>query len=208
MVRELAGLVAEARLDRSIHAAVLTGAGSSFSAGADLSELAARQPEDSFSLASRDFFDLWATTPWPTVAAVNGPALGGGFELALACDVRVCSPNARFALPEVRRGVLPAAGGIRRLVAELGAARAKEIVLFGKTLDAAQAASWGIVSEVTENFAERAVSLAERIDGPDPMTVQVAKMLFEQQMETLAGRQAEAIAQALFYGRRSWENRK
>lgn len=204
MIADLGALLDRSLADTSIRAAVVTGAGASFCAGADLGELAKRSPEDSLTLASRDLFDRWARAPWPTVAAVDGPAMGGGFELALACDLRVASPKARFALPELRRGVLPAAGGIRRLVSELGVARCKEVVLFGKQLDAATALAWGVVAEVADDPVARAVALAEAARGPDAMGFTVAKMLFEDCTGAAGGRHAEAIAQALFYGRRRW----
>lgn len=202
MLGELALLLERARADRSVAALVLHGAGRSFCAGADLDELSSRDEGDALSLLSRDVFDRLAEAPWPTIAAIDGPAVAGGLELALACDLRVCSARARFRLPEIGLGLLPAAGGIRRLVAELGLARAKQMVLFGQTLEAEAALGWGLVADVVDDPLAHALEVAGALAPGDAMCVAVAKMLLHDQAETARGRAGEAIGQALFYGRR------
>ena len=188
---------------RSIAAAVITGSAGYFCAGADLDELAARGAEDAFALLSREVFDLLADAPWPTIAAIDGAAVAGGLELALACDLRVCSARSVFRFPEVELGLVPAAGGVRRLVAEVGLARAREVILFGRTLDAQAALQWGLVAHVVDDPLPHAVGLAETAAQRDPVCLTVAKLLLQERAGASPGRGAEAIAQALLYGRRN-----
>lgn len=201
MLRALENVLEEFAGEPSIRGAVLTGEGSVFCAGADLDELGSAPPERALSLLSRRVFDAWAQAPWPTAAAINGPAVAGGFELALACDIRVASPAAIFRLPEASLGLLPAAGGIRRLVAELGPARAKELVLLGKQLDVHMALQWGLISEVSADPIARAIESLS-VSVPDPQVLTVGKMLINQEAKTLHDRDSEGIAQTLFYSRR------
>jgi enoyl-CoA hydratase/carnithine racemase len=202
MLDELGGLIESASVDRSIRFAIVTGQGKSFCGGADLSELGTRTAEDALTLQSRDVFDRWAEAPWPTIAAINGAAVAGGFELALACDLRICGPDAHFRLPEVGIGLVPAAGGIRRLVAELGPARAKELVLFDRRLDADTALQWGLVAEIAADPRARAIAVALSLADRDPLCLWAAKMLISDQADAVGGRRAEKIAEALFYDRR------
>ncbi len=203
MLVQLRSLLADARGDRSLCAAVITGGAGYFCAGADLDELAARDAEDAFALLSREVFDMLADAPWPTIAAIDGPAVAGGFELALACDLRICSARSVFRLPEVELGLVPAAGGIRRLVGEVGLARAKEVILFGRTLDAATALQWGLVAHVVDDPLSHAVGLAEAAAKRDPVCLTVAKLLLQERAGTSPARGNEAIAQALLYARRN-----
>lgn len=203
MLRGLRDELTAAQGAPDIRGAVITGAGAVFCAGADLAEIATRTAEDALSLLSRDVFDMLSAAPWPTIAAVNGPAVGGGFELALACDLRVCAEGAFFQLPEPGFGLIAAAGGIRRLAAELGAARAKELVLFARKLDAATALSWGLAARVTERTVEAAIELVETAGRLDPLAVRAAKLLIDDRFETRRGQGAEALAQALLYTRRA-----
>jgi enoyl-CoA hydratase len=202
LLLQLRSLLADARGDRSIAAAVVTGSAGYFCAGADLGELAARDAEDAFALLSREVFDLLADAPWPTIAAIDGAAVAGGFELALACDLRVCSARSVFRLPEVELGLVPAAGGVRRLAGEVGLARAREVILFGRTLDAATALQWGLVAHVVDDPLSHAVGLAEAAGKRDPVCLTVAKLLLQESAGASPGRGTEAIAQALLYGRR------
>lgn len=191
--------VSRARMD-GIAAMVITGAGDNFCSGADRNELNGRGATDGLQLLSRDVFDALSDAPFPVIASINGPAVGGGFELALAADFRICSPRAAFKLPELSLGLAPAAGGLRRLLAELGPARTKELVLFGRALDASTALSWGLVAAVAERPALLAMEKAEEIAGRDRLCASVIKRLANSAART--GRDAEAIAQALLYERR------
>jgi enoyl-CoA hydratase/carnithine racemase len=150
-VRELWRLAREAEGDRTLRAIVLTGAGGqAFCAGADLKE---RQGMDEVEV--RDFLALYRAAfgaidrlPVPVVAAIDGVAFGGGLELALACDFRVASRGAQVGLTETSLAIIPGAGGTQRLVRAIGGARAKELIVFGRRLSAAQAHAIGLVSEL------------------------------------------------------------
>ena len=208
MLDDLARLIDDVSSSDTVAAAVLVGSGSVFCGGADIAELNARNERRAVTLASREVFDRWANMPWPTIAAVNGPAVGGGFELALACDIRCCAPRAFFSFPEIEHHLVPAAGGIRRLVSEIGAARAKEVLLFGKALDAATAYAWGLVAQVNERPLTWAIDCARALAERDDMCVAACKLLIADQIEASRGRGGEAIASALLYGRRNhWRDR-
>ena len=150
-VRELGRVGRELAGDSGVRATVLTGAGDrAFCAGADLKER-----EGMTEVEVREMLDLYRTelswlgaAPFPVVAAVNGAALGGGFELALACDLRTMSAHAVVGLPETSLGIIPGAGGTQRLPRLVGVPRALEVVLLGKRLAAEEALAWGVVSRI------------------------------------------------------------
>jgi enoyl-CoA hydratase len=203
MLEQFSEQYEDVRRDPAVVAAVLTAGGDAFCAGADLAELGARTAPDALSLLSRDVFERWARAPWPTIAALDGPAVAGGFEWALACDLRIASPRAFLRLPEVELGLIPAAGGIPRLVGQIGVQRTKELVLFGKTLDAATALSWGLLAEIHEDPVARALEVAQSLAGRDPMCLALAKALIDEQAQPMRARVGEAAAQALLYARRN-----
>ncbi len=137
--------------DRHIRAAIVTGAGDkAFVAGADIGELAALSPPAAreFSSRGQQIFRAIETSSKPTVAAVNGYALGGGLELAMACSVRFASENARFGQPEVKLGIIPGYGGTQRLPRLVGRGRALEMLLSGEPITAAEAHRIGLVNAV------------------------------------------------------------
>jgi crotonobetainyl-CoA hydratase len=177
--RELGEVFVAFRDDPALRVAVITGAGDRFfSAGWDLKAAAAGDPEDygvgGFAgLTER--FDL----DKPVVAAVNGWAAGGGFELALACDLIVAARTARFLLPEVNLGVVPDAGGVLRLPARMPRAIAMELLLSGREMDADEAARWGVVNLVTEpdGLLDAARELAERIATAAPLATRAVKAI-------------------------------
>lgn len=150
-VRELGRIGRELSADSNVRATVLTGSGDrAFCAGADLKER-----EGMSEAQVREMLDLYRTelawlgaAPFPVVAAINGAALGGGFELALACDLRTASAHAVLGLPEASLGIIPGAGGTQRLPRLVGTPRALEVVLLGKRLGAEEALAWGVVSRV------------------------------------------------------------
>lgn len=115
-----------------------------FCGGADLDEMSAGSPLDALDLVSQHVFTRLARLPAITIAAIQGAAVAGGFELALACDLRVVGPAARFSLPETTMGLIPSAGGTTRLARLVGVSRAKEVILGGRVLDADTALSWGV----------------------------------------------------------------
>jgi enoyl-CoA hydratase len=130
-------------------ALVLTGDAQSFCAGADLSEIAAVFDNPTDEQLVPELVPLLEDYPAPTIAAIEGHALGGGLELALRCDLRIAGRGARLGLPEVRRGFIPG-GIIERTARLIGVARAKELMFTGRAIDADTAAIWGLVSQVTE----------------------------------------------------------
>lgn len=162
-------------------AVLVTGEGSVFCAGADLKERAGLDGVASRAHNRRlfDAFEAVARCPVPVVCALNGPALGGGLELALAADIRVADPSARFALPEVGLGIIPGAGGTQRLPRIVGAAWARALLLTGMPVDAAEALRIGLVHEVSapgESLA-RASEWAGRIARNAPLSVRALKEL-------------------------------
>jgi methylglutaconyl-CoA hydratase len=155
LVREIGRLARECAVDPTLRAVIVTGAGGHFCAGADLKERQGMSEDDVRDLLSlyRVCFGALDRMPVPCVAAIDGVALGGGLELALACDFRVASSQAILGLPETALGIIPGAGGTQRLPREIGAARAREMILLARRLDAAEALSWGLVSRVGEGTA-------------------------------------------------------
>lgn len=168
----------EAEGDPDIRALVLTGTGEAFCAGADLKALARGEnvldpdhPEWGFAGYVQHYVSI------PTVAAVNGFALGGGTELVLASDLAVLDPAARLGLPEVKRGLMAAAGGVIRLQRQVPLKRALELALTGDSLDAETAVAWGLANRVSEpgRAVEEALELARRIAVNAPVSVRQTK---------------------------------
>jgi enoyl-CoA hydratase len=148
---ELADAFARARNDAAVRALIVTGAGEkAFVAGADINELAVLSPAEAQALALRGqaIFRGLETMAKPTVAAVNGFALGGGLELAMSCTIRIASPNAKFGQPEVKLGIVPGYGGTQRLPRLVGRGRAIEMLVTGDTIDAAEAYRMGLVNYI------------------------------------------------------------
>ncbi|HTM83330.1 MAG TPA: crotonase/enoyl-CoA hydratase family protein [Mycobacterium sp.] len=171
--------LAQAQDDPQIRAVVLTGAGDkSFCAGADLKAISRGEnlfhPEHTewgFAGYARHFIDK------PTIAAVNGTALGGGTELALASDLVVAEQRAQFGLPEVKRGLIAGAGGMFRIIDQLPRKVALEVLLTGEPLSAADAFKWGLINEVVSDgtVLDAALALAARITANAPLSVQASK---------------------------------
>lgn len=173
--REMYTVFARLRDDPALRVGVLTGAGLRFfSAGWDLKAAAAGEPADAdWGLGGfaglTEFFDLGK----PVVAAVNGLAIGGGFELALAADLMVAAEDAQFALPEATLGLVADSGGMLRLPARLPRAIALELILTGRRMGAAEAARWGLVNRVVPagDLLQQAMALAEQICASAPLSV-------------------------------------
>ena len=161
-------------------AIVLTGAGEkAFCAGADIAEMATMDPSAAAEHArlGHGLADAIAASPKVTIAAVNGYALGGGCEMALACDLRVASENAQFGLPEVGLAVIPGFGGTQRLPRIVGEPRAKQMILTGERIKADTALSWGLVNAVVprEKLLEEALRIADAISVHGPRAVALAR---------------------------------
>jgi len=164
--------------DVGVRALVFTGAGRAFVAGADVEELAALS--DPFAgretaLAGQDVMNAIAALPFPTIAAINGFALGGGLELALACDLRVAAPGAKLGLPEVGLGLIPGFGGTQRLPRLIGQGRAFDLILTGRHVPADEALQMGLVNRVTDDALEGAVALARQTLRNGPIALGLAK---------------------------------
>lgn len=179
-----------------------TGEGA-FCAGADLKEMANASPLDALNLRSQQVFTVISRLPVVTICAVHGPAVAGGFELALACDLRVASPRARFWLPETKLGILPSAGGTTRLKRLIGPSRAKEVILGGRELDATTALDWGIVHRIVEDPRADAISWAEQIATErDPVALGMAKAVLDAD-ESGFSLASERMAEAILYHRKA-----
>ncbi len=178
LVAQLGELFAVLDADPQCRAIVITGSRErAFAAGADIRELAGQTPR---SLHEADPFaplDRIGHLSTPVIAAVRGYALGGGCELAMACDMIVAGDDAQFAQPEIQIGVIPGAGGTQRLTRAIGKARAMELILTGRRIGASEAAAMGLVSLVVPaaETVDRALELAGRIAAMPPLAVQAAK---------------------------------
>jgi enoyl-CoA hydratase len=150
VITELGDAIDSARHNAEVGGVIVTGAGRAFVAGADISELKNHGAVSAKALAQRgqDVFRRYETSPKPTIAAVNGFALGGGCELAMACHIRIASETAKFGQPEVKLGLIPGYGGTQRLPRLVGRGRALQLLMTGETIDAAEALRIGLVNRV------------------------------------------------------------
>jgi enoyl-CoA hydratase len=166
----------EIQSNPEIKSAIITGAGpKAFVAGADIAEFAGFNKEDAMALAKRgqDIFFKIENSAKPVVAAVNGFALGGGCELAMACHFRLCSENAKFGQPEVNLGLIPGYGGTQRLVHLIGKGKAMELLMSAHLIDAAEAKHLGLVNYVTtpDSLLEQTKQILSVINGKAPLAV-------------------------------------
>jgi methylglutaconyl-CoA hydratase len=170
----------EARRDPAVRAIVLTGAGEkAFCAGADLKERQGMTDDEVRAQLARYRAEMGEldASPKPVIAAINGLALGGGLELALACDLRVSAPSAVLGFPETSLGIIPGAGGTQRLPRLVGEARAKELILLGRRLSAAEALEWGLVNRVSPagvSVLDDALSFIEPLTSGAPIALSAA----------------------------------
>lgn len=177
--RELVDALDALRDDDEARVVVITGAGEkAFIAGADLAEFAERTPDEQRSaMEQRRVFDVIAEYPKPTIAMINGFALGGGCELAMACDVRVAAESASLGQPEIRLGLIPGGGGTQRLPRLVGPGRALRLILTGELITAAEALRIGLVDEVVADGALRArvLEVAASMASHSPVALRLAK---------------------------------
>ena len=177
-MEELASAFDRVKADAATRVVILTGAGEkAFVAGADISEIAAltESTGEEFSRRGQAVFDRIESLGKPVIAAVNGYALGGGCELAMACTLRIAAENAVFGQPEVKLGVIPGYGGTRRLPRLIGKSRALQLLLTGETIPAEQALTLGLVDAVVplESLRGKAESIAEQIARNAPVAVRL-----------------------------------
>ncbi|MEZ5170793.1 MAG: crotonase/enoyl-CoA hydratase family protein [Acidimicrobiia bacterium] len=171
--------------DTSVRVVVLTGAGEVFSAGADL-KLAAEGKIDSIAHPDYGFAGVVQRNfPKPLIAAVNGPALAGGFEIVLSCDLVVAGTDSRFGIPEVKRGLIAAAGGVIRLPRRVPTAVALELAMTGDPIDAERARVLGLVNRVVEpgGVVDEALSLADRIAANAPLAVRNSRRIMRESVD-------------------------
>ena len=175
----LLGALDAASRDTGVRAVVLTGAGDkAFVAGADIAEFEGRSPVDQFRVMKQPtVFDALERLGKPVIAAINGFCLGGGMEIALACDIRIASTAARFGQPEVNLGIIPGGGGTQRLPRIVGLGAASRLILTGELIDAAEALRLRLVEEVVapDALMGRALAIADGIAAKSPVAVSAAR---------------------------------
>ncbi|MEN3219850.1 enoyl-CoA hydratase [Mycolicibacterium porcinum] len=197
VMTEVTTAAAELDNDPSIGAIIVTGNEKAFAAGADIKEMADLSFADVYSA---DFFELWskfAATRTPTIAAVAGYALGGGCELAMMCDILIAADSAKFGQPEIKLGVLPGMGGSQRLTRAIGKAKAMDLILTGRTIDAVEAERAGLVSRLVpaDSLIDEALAVAETIAGMSLSASRMAKEAVNRAFES-------SLAEGLLYERR------
>lgn len=187
--------------DRSVRVVIITGGDEIFCAGADISEIQESKSAEEAYRHARDFqllFDHVEALRQPVIAAVSGYALGGGCELALACDFRIASHTARFGVPEIKIGAFPGGGGTQRLPRLISASKAKEMIFTGDPISAEEALSLGLVMKVVpkEKLMEEALNFAAKLAALPRIAMETAKMAINRGLETdiASGLELEARA--------------
>ena len=183
---ELAGRIDQVEADPEIRVAVIIGAGDKvFISGADVNALRVKTGPENLRSVSRVALQKIEDCSKPVIAALNGHAMGGGLEVALACDVRIAVMGAKLGLPETNLGILPGAGGTQRLARIVGLGRAKEIVLAGRVVPAQEAAEWGLVmkSVAPEALRQEVLGVARTMMAKAPLSLWVAKQLLNTSMD-------------------------
>lgn len=211
---EMDQLIANEAADPGLTAVVITGAGKAFVAGADISEMVNKTPEEAeeFSLRGQNTFRGLTTIKVPVIAAINGFALGGGLELALACDFRIASSNAKFGQPEVNLGLIPGYAGTQRLPRLIGMGDALFMLTTGEMLTAAEALRIGLVQKVTEpeELMNEVLRIASVIASKGPDAVKMVKFVTRAgyQVSLAQGCLLEAQSFGLQFGEQGTEGMK
>ena len=199
---DIRGALAEFRHDDEVGVVIFTGAGDrAFAAGADINELRERTFLDALASLMQAVYDEIEDYEKPTIAAVNGLALGGGCELAMACDIRIASENARFGQPEVNLSIIPGAGGTQRLARLVGKGKATEMILTGEIIGAEEAHRVGLVTRVisSDELVAAVRETARSIMSKGPLAIRLAKLAIRTGVETdlRTGLVIERLAQAV-----------
>jgi enoyl-CoA hydratase len=205
LMEAVVGALEELDADEGIRCIVLGGDDRAFAAGADVGELAAATPIELYESRRIDRWDAIRALRTPLVAAVSGYCLGGGCELAMACDLIVASETAQFGQPEINLGVLPGAGGTQRLTRAVGKAVAMDVILSGRFLSADEALRAGLVARVTarEAWLDEAKSVARAIAAKSPVSVRLAKEAVDTAFETPLSAGVEFERRAFYLARAS-----
>ena len=190
-LEELHGAVTRATIDDAVRVLTITGAGDrAFASGSDLSEVLHRDLKKALEPIVQGLADQLERTPKPTIAAINGICMGGGLEVALGCDLRICTPNARFATPEGKLGIIPGGGATARLPRIVGRGWGMEMMLMGDPVGADQALKMGLVTRIVEpgELLGEAQRMAEHLAGFAPFVSRTMKAMVHFGMEaSLAG---------------------
>ena len=200
LVTELVHAADAFEADPKVGAVVITGSEKAFAAGADVKEMASASFPDTYLHEMFAGFDRIAALRKPTIAAVAGFALGGGCELAMSCDIILAAASAKFAQPEITLGIMPGLGGTQRLVRAVGKARAMELILTGRMMDAAEAERAGLVARVVPDadLVEEALRLGTKIASLSQPVVMMAKESVNRAFEM-------SLAEGLRFERRVFE---
>ncbi|WP_375088837.1 enoyl-CoA hydratase/isomerase family protein [Peribacillus sp. RS7] len=202
---EITEALEELRQDESVECVVFTGKGvESFAAGADISQLREKTMGDALKPGGmQHVYNLIEAYEKPTIAMINGFALGGGCELAMSCDIRIASTNAKIGLPELNLSIIPGAGGTQRLARIVGKGKALEMILMGKIIDANEAFRIGLISEVTspEDLPAKVEEVASQILAKGPLAVKLAKIAVNlgSDVDLKTGLMIEKLAQAVLF---------
>jgi enoyl-CoA hydratase len=203
-VHEMRVVLQKWKQDPDVQVVVFTGAGDkAFAAGADIAQLRQRTVLDALESQMQSFYREIELYEKPTIAAVNGYALGGGCELAMACDIRIASTNAKFGLPELNLAIIPGAGGTQRLARLVGKGKAIEMILTGAMIGAEEAQTIGLVTQVTapDRLFEAVRETCDKILAKGPLAVRLAKLAIHAGLETDldTGLLIEKLAQAVLF---------
>lgn len=205
MLAEIESALDEAEKSQDVKVIVVQGAGGkSFAAGADIKQLQARKPLEALVPGMQGLYQKIENCSKVTIAAVDGYALGGGCELALACDIRIATKNAKFGLPELNLGIIPGAGGTQRLARIIGKGRALDMILTGKMIDGEEAERIGLVTYYVEReeLKEKIEEVASQIMRKGPVAIQLAKHAvhkgYDLDMETALW--IEKLSQSIAFG--------
>jgi len=203
--QEIRDAFSKIRIDEKIKVVILTGSGEKcFASGADLKVLKDKKALDCLNNEINNILMEIEYFKKPVIAAINGYALGGGCELAMACDIRIASKNAKFGQPEVNLGIIPGMGGTQRLVKLVGIGKAKELIFTGAIIDAEEAKNIGLVNKVVDSdkLLEEAQKMAQLIAKKGPVALEVAKTAINisNNVDTYSGLLFERYAQTITFG--------
>lgn len=204
---EMVSALDDTQSDKSVKVLVISGAGGkSFIAGSDLTELSTFSPlemEEFTSTLAQRFYTRFEQLDKPVIAMIDGLCLGGGLELALACDIRIASDSSRFGQPEILIGIMPGSGGTQRLSRLVGVGKAKELIFTGNMIDAIEAFRIGLVNQISlsDKLEEMVITLARRIVEQSSLAIKWAKKTINvgQEMSLSAGLGYEALAECLLF---------
>ena len=186
-------------LSKSYPVVILSSTGNRhFCAGADLNELSQQTAEDALDLYSQQIFEEIAQSPTISIASLKGPAIAGGMELALACDLRVISPQTYWRLPELSHSLIPSAGGCTRLSQLVGLSRAKAVIIGGESIDAETSLLWGIANRLSSDPDREAIAWGQKIAENNPLALRLAKRVLNN-----PSLESERFAEAILYEKKN-----